>query len=293
MCSHAGGKLRAFAFVFSLTIAAAWEEKRGHISGDDPTLAEMEMTVEEAKSLCDAMDDCHTITMEQAPSSPDEKVMIYLKSSTHVVESDWTSYVYTERISGQSPAQKHTESQLKQVMEKMGLWWVGSNGDSRGFLARKPNVVSEPEFADDELYSGAVLNLVGSTLLNVTRDPTKDVVVNYFATCCGPGQKFKPQWAQFAAKLKHVKTLVFASMDSTLNSVPEEPIHSFPTIRFYPAKNKDNVPQWWGARDPDRMMEWLQTHASFKFSAEPPKEDDAETVLLMQGAGRGLSDDDL
>jgi protein disulfide-isomerase-like protein len=276
-------------------LAAGWEERHGHISGDDPTLAELEMTVEEAKSLCDVMDECVSITMERAPSNPEEKVTIFFKGAANLEESPWTSFVHTERLSAKSPAEKHTESQMKQVLDKLGLWWVGSDAEHKGFLAKKPpppTIVSEPEFGTDELYTGPVLNLVGTTLLNVTSDPTKDVVVNFFAPWCGHCKVFKPQWTQLATNLRHVKTLVFASIDATQNKVSTERVYGFPTIRLYPAKNKDARPEWDGSRDPQAMTKWLQSEASFSFSAEPPNEDDSETVLLMQGAGHGLLGDD-
>jgi protein disulfide-isomerase-like protein len=251
----------------------AWHEVKGHVSGEAPTLAEVIQPLKVAKDLCERTEGCFALTMERAPSDPDEMVLIYLKGNDSVWSppSDWTTWVYSGGVS------RKADRPREFINLPFGIRFPIRSADSPGFLSQR--IESEPEPEGDEMYTGAVRNLVGSNLVSVALDPNKDVMVNMFAPWCGHCTRFKPAYGQLAHNLRHVKSLVFAQMDATRNTVRELSIRGYPTILFFPAHTKESL-DYEGPRKPEIMAEWLQYQAGIKFDLTPPEE--SEDVFFLQ-----------
>jgi protein disulfide-isomerase A1 len=97
--------------------------------------------------------------------------------------------------------------------------------------------------------SKAVHYLVGKAFDAVVMDPTKDVLVKFYAPWCGHCKTMAPIYEELAEKLKHNTNLVIAEMDSTLNETERVSIQGFPTLKFWPAGNKDSPMEYEGERD--------------------------------------------
>ena len=85
-----------------------------------------------------------------------------------------------------------------------------------------------PEPSDDP-----VKVIVGRTFDQIAKDPTKDVLVMFYAPWCQHCKNLMPVWEQLAKDFKNVKDLVIAKIDDTANEVNEIDLDGYPTIAFY------------------------------------------------------------
>jgi protein disulfide-isomerase-like protein len=85
-----------------------------------------------------------------------------------------------------------------------------------------------------EVKSQYVTELIdGKSHRILTEDPTKDVLVMYYAPWCGHCKKLKPVWEELG---QHVmgSDVVVAKIDMDANKLKSPSIKGFPTIYFYP-----------------------------------------------------------
>jgi len=83
--------------------------------------------------------------------------------------------------------------------------------------------------------------IVGETFESIVKDPTKDVLVKYYAPWCGHCKKLAPIWDDLAVHYKDHPDLIIAKFDATLNEADGVEIRGYPTLMFYPKDNKDGV----------------------------------------------------
>mmetsp|Transcript_33351 Transcript_33351/g.72854 ORF Transcript_33351/g.72854 Transcript_33351/m.72854 type:complete len:488 (-) Transcript_33351:13-1476(-) len=121
--------------------------------------------------------------------------------------------------------------------------------------------------------SGPIHVLVGSTFQAAVKDPSKDVLVEFYAPWCGHCKKFEPVYREVATKLHGVETLTIAKIDATSNDVEGVDIEGFPTIKLWRGGNKDDPLSYDGERDVESLMSWLRSSVSFTFDGPgtPPK----------------------
>lgn len=105
-----------------------------------------------------------------------------------------------------------------------------------------------------ESHDNNVRVLVAKNFKEVVFDSKKDVLVEFYAPWCGHCKSLAPEYEKLATELSKVKTLVIAKMDSTENEVEGVEIQGFPTLKFYPANNKNPIDF-----DGDRNFEGLLT----------------------------------
>lgn len=124
--------------------------------------------------------------------------------------------------------------------------------------ALKPHLKSEeiPETND-----APVTVVVGKQFEELVQDPTKDVLVKYYAPWCGHCKKLAPIWDELGEKFKDEKDLVIAKFDATANEAEGVNIRGFPTLIFYPKDNKAGVP-YEGDRTLEAFTSWLEEHSS-------------------------------
>merc|ERR1712050_130277 len=91
----------------------------------------------------------------------------------------------------------------------------------------KPHLKSE---AVPAAQPGPVHILVGSTFDAVVKDPSKDVLVEFYAPWCGHCKKLEPVYSQVARKLEKIDTVIVAKIDATSNDVEGVDVEGFPTI---------------------------------------------------------------
>jgi protein disulfide-isomerase A1 len=110
--------------------------------------------------------------------------------------------------------------------------------------------------------------LVGKAFNDVVLDPTKDVLVEFYAPWCGHCKKLAPIYDEVAKKLKHNTNLVLAKMDATANEVESVSIQGFPTIKFWPANNKNQPIDFNEERTVEGFIKFLQKHSTNSVAAK-------------------------
>lgn len=118
-----------------------------------------------------------------------------------------------------------------------------------------PHVKSEPvPSSNDE----PVKVVVGRTFKDIVNDPTKDVLIEFYAPWCGHCKSLAPKYEELATKLKDEDSLVIAKMDATANDVPKPyEVRGFPTLYFAPKGSKENPKSYEGGREVDEFIKYL------------------------------------
>lgn len=139
----------------------------------------------------------------------------------------------------------------------------------------KPFLMSE-EIPDD-WEASPVKVLVGKNFEQVVMDPTKNVLVEFYAPWCGHCKQLAPIWDELGEKYLESTDTVIAKMDSTANELENVKVHSFPTIKFFPAGADGKVVDYNGERTLDGFVKFLESGGtSGAGAAEPEGGDDEE-----------------
>jgi len=139
-----------------------------------------------------------------------------------------------------------------------------------------------PHLKSEEIpatQTGDVVVLVGKSFHQIVMDPTKDVLVEFYAPWCGHCKKLEPIYNELATSLKSNTNLVIAKMDSTANEVEEVSIQGFPTIKFWPANNKRTPMDFNGDRTLEGFTAWLEKHATARSAPQNASQADKKDDL--------------
>jgi len=152
----------------------------------------------------------------------------------------------------------------KKMSYKMGEKFSVDNLETfaKEFLDDKlePYMKSEPiPDANDK----PVKVVVGKNFNDIVNDPTKDVLIEFYAPWCGHCKSLEPKYVELAERLKDVKDVVIAKMDATANDVPPQySVEGFPTIYWAPMGSKDEPKKYEGGREVDDFVEYIKTEAT-------------------------------
>jgi len=105
--------------------------------------------------------------------------------------------------------------------------------------------------------------LVGKTIEQTIKDPSKDVFVEFYAPWCGHCKKLTPVWDELAETLSGVDHIKIAKIDATANNLPKSVnVRGYPTLIFYPVNNKvDGIP-YNGERDLESLTKFVVEQSS-------------------------------
>jgi protein disulfide-isomerase A1 len=97
----------------------------------------------------------------------------------------------------------------------------------------KPEYQSEDKPEPDVVDNVKIV--VGTTLTEVTSDPTKDVMLEVYAPWCGHCKTLEPIYKELAARFKDIDSVVIAKIDGTANEHPDLNVDGYPSVIFFPA----------------------------------------------------------
>jgi len=139
----------------------------------------------------------------------------------------------------------------------------------------QPTFKSEEPPADN---SGPVTVLVGKEFDKIVKDPTKDVLVEFYAPWCGHCKKLAPTYDKLGEHYQDNESVIIAKMDATANEVPEPEVRGFPTIYFFPADNKEGV-KYENERDLESFIEYIDAHATAATASSSNKDEEGKDEL--------------
>ncbi|VEL22718.1 unnamed protein product, partial [Protopolystoma xenopodis] len=154
---------------------------------------------------------------------------------------------------------------LSEKYEKFGM-----NQDFRSFLKAYheesliPYMKSEPIPTENP---EAVKKVVAKTFDDIVNDPTKDVLIEFYADWCGHCKNLKPIYEDLANKMQNEPGIVIAAMEATKNDVPKPyEVLGFPTIYFSKRGSKHTPIKYEKGRELKDFISYLASEATEELS---------------------------
>lgn len=170
----------------------------------------------------------------------------------------------TARIINMETGKKFNIATKKYTLESMSqLCQEVVDGTAQAYL--------KSEEVPEDWNKGPVTVLVGKNFESVALDPTKNVFVEFYAPWCGHCKELAPIWEQLGEKYADRDDIIIAKMDSIANELETVTVDAFPTIKYFPAGDKEVV-DYTGKKDLETFSKFLD--AGGVLPEEPADDDD-------------------
>ncbi|KAL8865642.1 MAG: hypothetical protein Q9174_006780 [Haloplaca sp. 1 TL-2023] len=196
----------------------------------------------------------------------------------------WPAFAIQETVKNQ----KYPFDQSKKLTEKDIGAFVQDFVDGKV----EPSIKSEPI---PEKNEGPVQVVVAHNYKDVVFDDDKDVLLEFYAPWCGHCKALAPKYEELAemytSSPDHSPRVTIAKVDATANDVPDE-ISGFPTIKLFPAGNKDSPITYSGSRTIEDLANFIKENGKYKIdvyegqtpSNETAEEEDEEEGMVGKAA---------
>jgi len=114
----------------------------------------------------------------------------------------------------------------------------------------------------------AVKVVVGKNFDTLVKDPTKNVLVEFYAPWCGHCKALTPIWDELGEKYKDHANIVIAKSDATANEFADVEVQGFPTIKYFPAGEGAEMVDYNGGRTLDDFVKFLEPDSAAAEEAE-------------------------
>lgn len=128
-----------------------------------------------------------------------------------------------------------------------------------------------PESQDEPVFV-----LVGKQFESIVFDSEKAVFVEFYAPWCGHCKQLAPTWDKLGEHFKDRDDIIIAKSDATLNEFSKVEVQGFPTLKFFPKGEANEIVDYSGGRDLDSLIAFVENQG--KEGAEEEADDDEQEV---------------
>ena len=125
---------------------------------------------------------------------------------------------------------------------------------------------------------GPIYKVVGKTFRQEVIDNDLSVIVKYYAPWCEYSKMIEPIYKKLAESMRDDKNVKFCEIDATKNDIEGFPAEGYPTIKFFPAKDKEDPIVYDGDLTEDALTKFVKERTNPNSKSEQEDDDEEETT---------------